>query len=164
MTLSSASQLITIAPDTGYATHQTSGSSLPGTKPNGLLNEKDGSQPYTLSEVSFRTDKLVSKSFLANDTEEDAIMPILPLIRDAMVRQHAKSVDQMILTAGVAGGIYPNMASKGLAAYAATASRTVDGPSAAAPRAITGKDLLSTRRAMGKYGPVSYTHLRAHET
>ena len=152
VTLNSASQLLTIAPDTGYATHQTTGSSLPGTKPNGLLNMPDGSQPYTLGETVLRTDKLVSKAFLANDTEEDAIMPILPIIRDGMVRQHAKSVDQMILTAGVAGGVYPNMTSKGLAAYAATNSRTVDGGSVAGTSTVTGKQLLSARRGMGKYG------------
>lgn len=150
--LTSASQLLTIAPDTGYATHQTSGSTLPGTKPNGLLNMADGSQPYTLSEIQLRTDKLVSKAYLANDTEEDTILPILPIIRDAMIRQHAKSVDQMMLTAGVVGGVYPNTVSKGLAAYAATGGRTVNGPSAAAPTPITGKMLLSARRGMGKYG------------
>lgn len=152
ITLRSASQLITIAPDTGYATHQASGSALPGTAPNGLLNEKGGTQPYTLSEVTLRTDKLVSKAFLANDTEEDAILPILPLIRDGMIRQHAKSVDQMILNAGVVGGTYPSMVSKGLLNYAATQSRTVEGPSAAGTGTITSQHLLAARRAMGKYG------------
>lgn len=152
VTLQSASQLLTIAPDTGYATHQTSGSTIPGTKPNGLLNNKDGSQPYVLGETVLRTDKLVSKAYLANDTEEDVIIPLLPIIRDAMIRQHAKSVDQMILTAGVAGGVFPNMTSKGLAAYAATNNRTVNGGSVVADPTVTGAQLLSARRAMGKYG------------
>lgn len=148
--LRSASQLLTIAPDPGYATHQTTGSTLPGTKPNGLLNNADGSQPYVLEEISFRTDKLVSKAYLANDTDEDTLIPLLGFIRDAMTRQHAKSVDRMILEAGVVGGKYPNMVSKGLLAYASTAGRNVPGPLPTA--AITGKDLLKARAAMGKYG------------
>lgn len=148
--LRSASQLLTIAPDTGYATHQATGSTLPGTKPNGLLNEIGGGQPYTLSEIQLRTDKLVSKAYLANDTEEDAILPILPIIRDGMIRQHAKSVDQMILTAGIAGSTYPNMVSNGLLKYAASGGRTVAGPGAGDP--YTGAHLLAGRSAMGKYG------------
>ena len=152
MNLTSASQVLTIAPDTGYATHQTSGSTAPGVKPNGLLNNADGSQPYALSEVQFRTDKLISNAFLAKDTDEDVIIPLLPIIREAMVRQHAKSVDQMILSAGVAGGIYPNMVSKGLLAYANTSGRSVNGPSVGASEKVTGQALLSARQGMGKYG------------
>lgn len=148
--LTSASQIIPIAPDTGYATHQASGTDLPGTKPNGLLNEVGGAQPYALNEVTLRTDKLVSKAYLANDTEEDTILPILPIIRDGMVRQHAKSVDQMLLTAGVAGSTFPNMTgSSGLAKYAATSSRTVVGPAAGAK--YTAAHLMAGRRNMGKY-------------
>lgn len=149
--LKSASQLLTIAPDVGYATHQTTGSTLPGTKPNGLLNNADGSQPYVLEEISFRTDKLVSKAYLANDTDEDTLVPLLGFIRDAMVRQHAKSVDRMILDAGVVGGTYPNMVSKGLLAYATTASgRRIDGPAATGD--LTGANLLAARAGMRKYG------------
>lgn len=150
VTLRSASQLLTIAPDTGYATHQASGSTLPGTKPNGLLNDSAGAQPYALTEQTLRTDKLVSKAYLANDTEEDAILPLLPIIRDSMVRQHAKSVDQMILTAGVVGSTFPNMVSKGLINYAATSGRTVEGP--ALNGTLTSAHLLAARAAMGKYG------------
>ena len=148
--LTSASQIIPIAPDTGYATHQASGTDLPGTKPNGLLNEVGGGQPYALNEVVLRTDKLVSKAYLANDTEEDTILPILPIIRDGMIRQHAKSMDQMILTAGVAGSTFPNMVSKGLLNYAATGSRTVEGPAAAGKYAAA--HIRAARRNMDKYG------------
>lgn len=148
--LTSASQIIPIGPDFGYATHQASGTDLPGTKPNGLLNDAAGTQPYALNEVTLRTDKLVSKAYLANDTEEDTILPILPLIRDGMVRQHAKSIDQMILNAGVAGGTYPNMSSSGLLKYAATNSRTVEGPAAGAK--YTYQHINAARRNMEKHG------------
>lgn len=148
--LTSASQLIPIAPDNGYATHQVTGATLPGTVPNGLLTEVGGVQPYALNEITLRTDKLVSKAYLANDTEEDTILPILPLIREGMIRQHAKSMDQMMLTAGVVGGVFPNMVSRGLAAYSATNGRAVVGP------AIGGKyraaNLMAGRRNLGKYG------------
>ena len=148
--LTSASQILPIAPDTGYATHQASGTTLPGTKPNGLLNEVGGSQPYSLNEVILRTDKLVSKAYLANDTEEDTILPILPIIREGMIRQHAKSMDQMMLTAGISGSTFPNMTSSGLLKYSATGSRTVDGPAAGAK--YTAAHLMKGRRNLGKYG------------
>ena len=44
--------------------------------------------PFTgvqLQERTLSTEKLISQSYLGNETEEDAIMPILTLIRESMV-------------------------------------------------------------------------------
>ena len=43
-----------------------------------------------MTERTLSTKKLISQSYLGNETEEDAIIPILPLIRESMVRSHAR--------------------------------------------------------------------------
>ena len=50
-----------------------------------------------MTERTLSTKKLISQSFLGNETEEDAIMPILPLIRESMVRSHARAIENAIL-------------------------------------------------------------------
>ena len=66
-------------------------------------------QPYggiDLTERTLSTKKLISQSFLGNETEEDAIMPILPLIRESMVRSHARGIENAILAGNHSDGVY----------------------------------------------------------
>ena len=58
----------------------------------------------TMSERTLSTKKLISQSFLGNETEEDAILPILPLIRESMVRSHARAIENSILAGDDADG------------------------------------------------------------
>jgi len=50
-----------------------------------------------LTEMTLRTYKLGAKAFLPEETEEDTIITLLPLIRDHLVRSHAKALDYAIL-------------------------------------------------------------------
>jgi hypothetical protein len=96
---------------------------------------------------------MVAKSYLGNETEEDAIMPILPLLREAMIRQHARGVENMILLGGHADGAYPSItAAQGLLKYASTQTRDLNTGTAATLPALTAGGLLSLRKNMGKYG------------
>ena len=49
----------------------------------------------TMTERTLSTKKLISQSYLGNETEEDAILPILPLIRESMVRSHARALKML---------------------------------------------------------------------
>ena len=152
----SATQIIPIAPDAGYA-QITTAQVASGSSPNGNLSERGDTYgaPYggvTLQELTLSTVKLISQSYLGNETEEDAIMPILPLIRDAIVRSHSRGVEQAILLGNHADGVYTSGAFNGLVKIASTGSRNIQSATAFASEALTGAQLLNARKQMGKYG------------
>jgi hypothetical protein len=113
--MTSASMILPIMPDTSYAqvttvSTTTGGGSTSLSNPNGTLDDRGSSHAASptggiaLSEIDLRTMKMVAKSYLANETEEDSIIPILPLLREAMIRQHARGVENLILHGGAQAG------------------------------------------------------------
>ena len=154
--MTTASMVLPIMPDTNYATI-TSAAALPGTAPAGTMDSRGvavGSEDgLALTEIELRTIKMIAKSYLGNETEEDAILPILPLLREGMIRQHARGVENLILLGGHADGAYPSVsatAANGLIKYATTQSRTVTAAGTATP--LTAAALLGLRKNMGKFG------------
>lgn len=154
--MNSASMVLPIMPDTNYA-QIVSAAALPGSPPAGTLDSRgvaigseDGIQ---MTEIELRTVKMIAKSYLGNETEEDAILPILPLIREGMIRQHARGVENLILLGGHADGAYPTVsatAANGLLKYASSNSRSVTAAGTSTP--LTAAALLGLRKQMGKYG------------
>jgi HK97 family phage prohead protease len=153
--MNTASMILPIMPDTGYAEVTSNAGSTDSTAPNGTLDSRGGTNRsgIALTEIELRTVKMIAKSYLGNETEEDAILPILPLLREAMVRQHARGVENMILLGGHADGAYPSItAAQGLLRYASTQSRDVNTGTAGTLPALTAAGLLTLRKNMGKYG------------
>jgi len=153
--MNTASMIIPIMPDTGYAEITSNAGSTDATAANGTLDVRGGTNRggIALTEVELRTIKMVAKSYLGNETEEDAILPILPLLREAMIRQHARGVENMILLGGHSDGAYSSItAAQGLLKYASTQSRDINTGTAATLPALTAAGLLTLRKNMGKYG------------
>ena len=152
--LNSAQQSFPIMPDAGYA-EITSATTASGNQPNGNVDPRGAAYgaPYqgiTLTEKLLSTVKMIGKGYLGNETEEDAILPILPLIKDAMVRSHARGIENMILAGNTNQGVYTSGAANGLLKFASTNGRTVDtDPSFTS---LTAANLFSLRKVMGKYG------------
>lgn len=162
ITMNAASMVVPTLPDAGYAEFLSatppsgSGSS---TFPKGNLEARGDTfgSPFngmSMSQKTLQTYKMVSKSYIANEVEEDAIIPVLPYIRDAMVRAHARGIEQSILLGGYAGSIYASGAYKGLVQLAVDDSKTFDWGtgSPTSPNTATAARLLDMRQAMGKYG------------
>lgn len=152
--MNSAKMTIPLMPDAGYA-EITGSQTASGTSPIGNLDPRGAAYgtPYAgigLGEQTLSTVKMIARSYLGNETEEDAIIPILPLIRESMVRSHARGVENLILAGNHADGTYTANAADGLIKLASTNSRTVTSASAATKH--TGAALFSLRKAMGKYG------------
>lgn len=153
--LNAATQILPIMPDVGYAEITAASGTTTGVAPHGTLDERGGTDRAgaNLTEITLQTVKMVAKSYLGNETEEDAIMPILPLLRDSMVRQHARGVENLILLAGHADGAYSSLtAAQGLLKYASTQSRDLNTGTTGTLPALTAAGLLSLRKNMGKYG------------
>lgn len=161
ITMNAASMVVPTLPDAGYAEF-LAGGSTPGsstaTAPYGNLEARDASSPganngITMGQKTLVAKKLVSKSYIANEVEEDAIIPVLPYIRDAMVRAHARAIEHSILLGGHATynllgagsytGLYQMAVSDG-------GTNVQDIGSPGIP--MTAARLLNLRQAMGKYG------------
>jgi len=156
--MTSANMIIPILPDAGYAEF-ASAQTASGSSPHGNLETRGDAlgSPYTgvnLTERTLSTVKLISQSYLGNETEEDAILPILPLIRESMVRSHARSIENAILAGNGADGVYSSGAFEGLLTAAAGSDADFTQPSGtfAAADVVTAADLLGMRKNMGKYG------------
>ena len=158
ITMTSANMIIPILPDSGYAEF-ASAQTASGSSPHGNLAQRGDTfgAPYggvDLSERTLSTVKLISQSYLGNETEEDAILPILPLIRESMVRSHARGIENAILAGNHDNGVYTSGAFEGLLAAADSDNHesVVGTGGFAAGDAVTAADLLAMRKNMGKYG------------
>lgn len=152
--MNSANMSIPIMPDAGYA-EITANTAASGTQPNGNMDRRGApyGAPYegiTLSEISLNTIKMISLAFLGNETEEDAVIPILPLIRESMIRSHVRGVENMILAGNDPDGVYTSGAQLGLIGYARNGGRMVTAATTNEP--LTAADLFGLRKVMGKYG------------
>ena len=155
--MNSANMIIPIMPDSGYAEF-TANQVASGSAPKGNLDPRgDAYDPANgagvdLTERTLSTKKLISQSYLGNETEEDAILPILPLIRESMVRSHARAMENAILAGNHADGAFGTggAAFEGLITMAG-ANKTQSATAFATDK-LTAAQLLGARKNMGKYG------------
>ena len=151
--MTSANMIIPILPDSGYAEFASASAVA-----NDNLDMRSASYGddagVTMSERTLSTKKLISQSFLGNETEEDAILPILPLIRESMVRSHARAIENSILAGDDADGVFGTSGAsfEGLLHLARNDSDYTQSATAFATDTVTAAELLSMRKNMGKYG------------
>ena len=154
--MNSANMIIPILPDSGYAEFTTN-QVASGSSPHGNLAQTGDTYgaPFggvDLTEKTLSTHKLISQSYLGNETEEDAIMPILPLIRESIVRSHAKGIENALLLGNHSTGVYTSGTFDGLIKMASADSDETQSATAVASDTITAAELLALRKNMGKYG------------
>ena len=156
--MSSATQILPILPDSGYAEF-TANQAATGSSPHGNLAQTGDTygSPYggiDMTERTLSTKKLISTSYLGNETEEDAILPILPLLRESMIRSHARGVENSILAGDDADGAYGTSGAtyEGLLHLARNDSDYTQSATAFASESLTALNLLAARKNMGKYG------------
>jgi HK97 family phage prohead protease len=156
--MSSATQIIPILPDSGYAEF-ASAQTATGSSPHGNLAERGDTYGSAyggidLTERTLSTKKLISQSYLGNETEEDAILPVLPLIRESIVRSHARAVENAVLLGNNADGAFGTSGASfdGLWTLAEADSDVTQSSTAFASDTVTAAELLALRKNMGKYG------------
>ena len=151
--MTSANMIIPILPDSGYAEF-TSGSAVANDNLDMRSASYGADAGVSMAERTLSTKKLISQSFLGNETEEDAILPILPLIRESMVRSHARAIENSILAGDDADGVFGTSGAsfEGLLHLARNDSDYTQSATAFATDTVTAAELLSMRKNMGKYG------------
>lgn len=100
-----------------------------------------------LTEISFKTYKLAAKSFITDETEEDAIFSLLPLLRKRLIEAHAVSIEEAFMTGDGAGQ------PKGLLTLASDdkAKFTTEAKADGSVK-VTAKTISKLRRKLGRHG------------
>jgi HK97 family phage prohead protease/HK97 family phage major capsid protein len=100
---------------------------------------------HALKEITLNAYKVATNEYVAYEEEEDSLLAIMPVIRDAMVRRVARAVDRAMLR-GTGTGSDPV---KGLATYDIASAVTLDISDAAK---MTVAKLQAMRRDLGAWG------------
>jgi len=151
--VSSGATVLPIAPDTENANWNATGLETAAN----LLEEKGASDNnYNVNRVLLQAFRLVSGTFISNDTDEQVVISVLPIITSALARAHAKAIDSAIMLgnssfAGLVGGAGTDGAGSFLALDSAKVADK-DASVTNGDDSITGANLLSIRSEMGKYG------------
>lgn len=103
-------------------------------------------QTSTVKEITLTAYKLATKEFIAFEEEEDSLLPIVSLVRDALARRMAKSLDKAMLR-GAGTGSDPV---KGLLSYD-PAGGTVAVTHATTAKLTVAK-LIEARKNLGPWG------------
>ena len=132
-------------PEAGYGTWVTNAQF-------GTDASSGATQTHQLKEITLNAYKLATREYMNYEEEEDSLIVLMPIVRDAMLRRVAKSVDKAFLL-GVGSGADPV---KGLATYDASSAVT----SAVANKA-TVANMVALRRDLGAWGlnPAEVTYI-----
>lgn len=100
-----------------------------------------------LTEIQFKTFKLAAKSFITDETEEDAIFTLLPLLRKRLIEAHAVSIEEAFMSGTGTGQ------PKGLLTLATEDGKNqVTEAKADGSVKVTAKTISMLRRALGRHG------------
>lgn len=125
-------------PEAGYGTWVTNAQF-------GTDASSGAAQTHQLKELTLNSYKLATREYLMYEEEEDSLIALLPIVRDAMVRRVAKSVDRA-MALGAGSGADPV---KGLVKYDEVSAVT---DSAATPTKTASAILRALRKDLGAWG------------
>jgi len=111
----------------------------------GAAASAGGNATHALKEITLNAYKVATNEYVAFEEEEDSLIAIMPVIRDAMVRRVARAVDRAMLR-GAGSGADPV---KGLIEYDAASAVTLD---ISAADKLTVASLRAMRRDLGAWG------------
>ena len=127
---------IPVNPEAGLATWVTNAQFGTSASPG-------ATQTHALKEITLNAYKVATNEYMAYEEEEDSLIVLMPIVRDAMVRRVARAMDRAFLL-GAGSGADPV---KGLATYDAS---SVVAPSVAGPATVA--DLRAMRKDLGALG------------
>jgi HK97 family phage prohead protease len=141
---------IPVNPDTGTNATWVAGTDF------GSSNSSGVQRTHSISEITLSAYKLATKEFIAFEEDEDSIIPILPLVRDAMARRMAKTLDKaMLLGDGTGAGATAGQIAalvKGLASYDTVANAFGGTLDLSNGDKFTVAKAMAARKALGAWG------------
>lgn len=150
ITMNAATMHIPVNPEAGY------GEWIARTYPP--LRSADNASTGTavdheIIDTSLTAHKLVAKEYLGDEEEEDSILPLMPIVRDAVMRRMSKASDVAILRgdAGVASPGAGNFPFNGVATIGGDAGNIVTRSIGSAEK-VTVASCAAARRLLGTWG------------
>jgi HK97 family phage major capsid protein len=122
----------------------------------GTTNSPGAAQTHQLKEITLNAYKVSTMEYMNFEEEEDSLLVLLPIVRDAMVRRVARAMDKAYLM-GAGSGADPV---KGLSIYDATSVVTPTNTGAASVA-----NLRALRKDLGAWGldPADVTYIVSTE-
>lgn len=122
----------------------------------GTTASTGAAQTHALKEITLNAYKVATLEYVAYEEEEDALMVLLPIIRDGMIRRVARAVDKAFLM-GAGSGSDPV---KGLCGYDTTSVVTATSSGAASIA-----NMRALRKDLGAWGldPAEVTYVVSTE-
>jgi len=114
------------------------------TASNNLGAGAGGNATHAIKEITLNAYKVATNEYTAYEEEEDALIALMPIIRDGMIRRVARAVDKAFLL-GAGSGSDPV---KGLGTWASNTTATGN----TASTAVTVAKLRILRQALGVWG------------
>ena len=142
VTVNSETTLMPLQTDTNKATWGSNA------EVNGVLENPTGSNGYQPSNVIMKATKLISTTFMDNQTDEQMLINLMPMLVESVARAHARAVDDAIIN-GTAGG---SQGFNGLEALGTTTFDTAVSAANLTGTSVLAENFLSARKLMGKYG------------
>ena len=109
----------------------------------GTTASPGAAQIHQLKEVTLNAYKVATREYMAYEEEEDSLIVLLPIVRDAMVRRTARAIDKAFIS-GAGSGADPV---KGIARYETTSTVTPTNTGVA-----TIANLRALRKNLGAWG------------
>jgi HK97 family phage major capsid protein len=128
---------IPVNPEAGFATWVTNAQF-------GTTASAGATQTHALKEITLNAYKVATNEYMAYEEEEDSLLVLLPIVRDAMIRRVARAVDKAFLL-GAGSGADPV---KGFATYDTTSAVGVT----TASGVVTIANLRAMRADLGAWG------------
>ena len=134
---------IPVNPETGHANWVTNAQFGTTNSPGGTTAGSNTGSPHLLKEITLNAYKVATNEYLNYEEEEDSLIVLLPIVRDAMMRRLARALDKAMLQ-GAGSGSDPV---KGLATYDAASAVTATNTGAASIA-----NLRALRKDLGAWG------------
>ena len=152
--VTSTKTVLPLQPDAVAATF---GSGSPTTTANAAANlqgSEEGSAQasgvFNATQKVLTTGRMSSTTYLDNDIEENTLVALLPMVREGLVRAHARAMDKMVIS-GFAGGA-GTAGNEGVIDADTATARSTQNAGGGLVEALTGANVLEMRADMLKYG------------
>ena len=148
--VTSGATVLPVAPDTEPANWASTGADVAA---NNLEEAGASDNNYNVNQVILQAHRLISSTFITNDTDEQIVISVLPMITSALARAHAVAIDKAILvgnSGGYATGLVGASGTDGTSGFATASAQTA--LDASLTDEVTPANLLAMRKEMGKYG------------
>lgn len=132
---------IPVNPEAGYGTWVT-------TAQYGTTSSSGATGSHQLTDITLSAYKLATREYLAFEEDEDSLIAILPIVRDALIRRNSKSLDKAFIM-GAGSGADPVA---GLATYSAVSAGTTFVSLAAGFGTTATTPLRQARKNLGAWG------------